>query len=130
MSGVTEFLPANEEDIDGEPSGTVFKIERGSSAERVAYVRMFCGSLRTRDRVRTSRGLAQKVTAIEAFAGGMASSSAVLHAGQIGKVWGLSDIRVGESVGSAAAVEGREAAFDPPAFEAVIEPRDPHDGGS
>ena len=57
MSGLTEFLPTTEEDIEGEPSGTVFKIERGSAGERVAYVRMFGGSLRTRDRVRTSRGL-------------------------------------------------------------------------
>ena len=130
MTGVTEFLPTNEEEVDGQPSGVVFKIERGSTAERVAYVRMFAGSLRTRDRLRTSRGLVQKVTAIEAFSGGLASSSPALQAGQIGKVWGLTDIRVGEGFGSAAPAEGRDAAFDPPAFEAVIEPHDKHDGGA
>ena len=129
MSGLTEFLPTTEADIEGEPSGTVFKIERGRAGERIAYVRMFGGSLRVRDRVRTSHGPDQKVTAIEAFKGGMAAPSASLQAGQIGKVWGLREIRVGEAIGRGTAA-GTEAAFDPPAFEAVVVPRDPADGSA
>ena len=65
VAGVTELLPAAEGDAGGPPSGSVFKIERGPAGEKVAYVRMFSGALRTRDRLP-----AGKVTAISVFEDG------------------------------------------------------------
>src|SRR5215218_6059065 len=50
-AGIAELLPAAQGDADGPVSGTVFKIERGAAGEKIAYVRMFSGSLRTRDRL-------------------------------------------------------------------------------
>ena len=50
IDGVTRHLPAREGDARGPVSGTVFKIERGPRGERIAYVRMRSGTLRTRDR--------------------------------------------------------------------------------
>ncbi|HEY2687031.1 MAG TPA: GTP-binding protein, partial [Streptosporangiaceae bacterium] len=41
MGGLTELLPASPGDPDGPLSGSIFKIERGSSGEKIAYVRMF-----------------------------------------------------------------------------------------
>ena len=38
-------------------SGTVFKIERGPAGDKVAYVRLFAGTVRTRDLVAVGRGL-------------------------------------------------------------------------
>ena len=38
-------------DADGPVSGTVFKIERGPAGDKVAYVRLFSGTVRTRDLV-------------------------------------------------------------------------------
>jgi ribosomal protection tetracycline resistance protein len=57
MRGIAELLPAREGDPTGPAAGTVFKIERSGSgrsgrAEKLALVRMFSGTLRTRDRVR------------------------------------------------------------------------------
>jgi ribosomal protection tetracycline resistance protein len=49
MSGVVELLPAAEGDADDPVSGTVFKVERGPAGERIAYVRMFSGTVHTRD---------------------------------------------------------------------------------
>jgi ribosomal protection tetracycline resistance protein len=46
-SGIAHLLPAAEGDVDGPLSGSVFKIERGPAGEKVAYVRMFSGSVRT-----------------------------------------------------------------------------------
>jgi ribosomal protection tetracycline resistance protein len=129
MAGIPELLPAGEGDVDRATSGTVFKIERGPAGEKVAYVRMFQGSIGIRDRVRSSSGLEHKVTAIEVFDGSAASSSDVVHAGQIAKLWGLSEIRVGEAVGATASAAPPMAAFDPPALEAVVVPRDPNEGG-
>jgi ribosomal protection tetracycline resistance protein len=50
ITGIKELLPAAEGDPDGPLSGTVFKVERGRAGEKVAYARMFSGTLRTRDR--------------------------------------------------------------------------------
>src|SRR5229473_186339 len=52
MSGIAELLPTADRDIDGPASGRVFKIERGPAGEKIAYVRMFSGTVRARDRVR------------------------------------------------------------------------------
>ena len=46
MAGIAELLPAAAGDPDGPVAGTVFKIERGASGEKIAYVRMFSGTVR------------------------------------------------------------------------------------
>ena len=51
IAGINELLPAAEGDADGPVSGTVFKIERGPAGEKIAYVRMFSGTLHVRDRL-------------------------------------------------------------------------------
>ena len=45
MAGIAELLPAAAGDADGPVSGTVFKIERGPAGEKIAYVRMFSGTV-------------------------------------------------------------------------------------
>ena len=50
-AGIAELLPARAGDGDAPVSGTVFKVDRGDAGERIAYVRMFSGTLRTRDRL-------------------------------------------------------------------------------
>ena len=59
-----ELLPAADGDADGPVSGMVFKIERGPGGERIAYVRMFSGTVRTRERLRFGTDHEAKVTAI------------------------------------------------------------------
>jgi ribosomal protection tetracycline resistance protein len=51
MSGIAELLPAAAGDVDSSVSGTVFKIERSRAGEKIAYVRLFSGVVRTRDRL-------------------------------------------------------------------------------
>ena len=55
--------PATSGDADGPVSGTVFKVERGPAGEKIAYVRMFSGTVRIRDRLTAT----DKVTAISVF---------------------------------------------------------------
>ena len=64
-AGIVGLLPAAVGDPAGPVSGRVFKIERDPDGGRVAYVRMFSGVLRVRDRVPEG-----KVTAIHVFADG------------------------------------------------------------
>ncbi len=85
--GITEFLPAARGDADGPASGTVFKVERGPAGEKIAYARMFSGTVRVRDRTPISGDRAGKVTAIRVFDRGSAVQRASVAAGQIGKLW-------------------------------------------
>lgn len=50
-AGVVGLLPAAAGDPAGPVSARVFKIERDPDGGRVAYVRMFSGALRVRDRL-------------------------------------------------------------------------------
>jgi ribosomal protection tetracycline resistance protein len=67
IAGIKEFLPAACGGADGPVAGTVFKVERGPAGEKIAYVRMFSGTVRSRDRLRFPRGNDAKVTAISVF---------------------------------------------------------------
>ena len=100
MAGIAELLPAAEGDADGPVSGTVFKVERGPAGEKIAYVRMFSGTVRTRERLRFGREQEGKVTAISVFErGAVGPPSRRSSAGQIGKLWGLADVRIGDAIG-------------------------------
>jgi ribosomal protection tetracycline resistance protein len=125
MAGIVELLPATEGDPDGPLSGTVFKIERGPAGEKVAYARLFSGTLRVRDRVQLGRDGEAKVTAVGAFERGTALHLGSAAAGQIAKLWGLADVRVGDAIGVPRAAAGHH--FAPPTLEAAIVPRRPAD---
>jgi ribosomal protection tetracycline resistance protein len=126
-TGIAELLPATVGDRDGPVAGLVFKIERGPAGERVAYVRMFSGTIATRDRVRCGGGSEGKVTAIRVFADGSDVQRPFVCAGEIAKVWGLAEIRIGDSVGDSKA---RQLAheFSPPTLESIVVPVDPGEG--
>ncbi|MFG2881350.1 GTP-binding protein [Streptomyces sp. NPDC048297] len=51
ITGIERLLPTADGDPDGPLSATVFKVERGPAGEKVAYARIFSGTLRVRDRV-------------------------------------------------------------------------------
>ena len=116
-------------DADGPVSGAVFKVERGPAGEKIAYVRMFSGTLRVRDRVRFGRDGARKVTAISVFERGPAAPRDVVAAGQIGKLWGLGDIQIGDTIGAPRTAPARHW-FAPPTLETVVVPRRPADKGA
>jgi len=126
MAGIAELLPAAEGETDAPVSGTVFKIERGASGEKIAYVRMFSGTVRTRDRVRFGRDVEGKVTSISVFDQGLAVQRAAVHAGEIGKLWGLGEIRIGDRIGEAGTTATQHH-FAPPTLESVVVSHNPDD---
>ena len=128
MAGIAELLPAAEGDADGPVSGTVFKIERGPAGNKIGYVRMFSGTVRTRDRLLFGRDAEEKVTAISVFDRGSAVPRASVSAGEIGKLWGLGEIQIGDAVGRSRAAA--EHQFAPPTLETVVVPRNPDDKGT
>jgi ribosomal protection tetracycline resistance protein len=126
MAGMAELLPTTAGDDDGPVSGTVFKIERGAGGARVAYVRMFSGTVRTRERVRFGRDLDDKVTAVGVFERGSVARRTSVSAGEIGKLWGLDEIQVGDWIG-AVGTDGPRHRFAPPTLESVVVACNPDD---
>ncbi|HEX6686209.1 MAG TPA: translation factor GTPase family protein [Candidatus Limnocylindrales bacterium] len=123
MNGVATLLPAATGDTDGPVSAGIFKIDRGAAGEKVAYVRMFSGTIRTRDRV---PGGSDKVTAISVFSGGTWKRRDTVSAGEIGKLWGLARMKVGQALGGARSMDAGHR-FALPALEAAIVPVDAGD---
>ncbi len=129
LDGISKLLPSGHGDADSPVSGTVFKIERGFGGEKIAYARLFTGTVRTRDRLQLPGGAEGKVTAISVVEPGSISRRSSVVAGQIGKLWGLADVRVGDSVGELGAPEPVRQ-FAPPTFEAVVVPSRAADRGA
>jgi ribosomal protection tetracycline resistance protein len=127
MAGLAELLPASDGDPDGPLSGRIFKIERGSSAEKIAYVRMFSGTVHVRDRLRFGSGLDDKVTAVAVFERGPAIPRPAVSAGQIGKLWGLAEARIGDRIGDPEDCRDAGLQFPPPTLESAVVPCDPRD---
>jgi ribosomal protection tetracycline resistance protein len=113
--GITTLLPAVRPDADGPVAGTVFKVEHGT-----AFVRMFSGTLRVRDKVDD-----RKVTAIEVFERGATARRTEAIGGDIAKVTGLTGVRIGDAVGEERRSVARQ--FVPPTLETAVVPVDARD---
>ncbi|MFG6195286.1 GTP-binding protein [Nonomuraea sp. JJY05] len=102
---------------------TVFAIERAPSGEKAAYLRVRAGALRAREHLTFHRGRHAydgRLTAL-AVAGSPERRHAV--AGDIVKVWGVPEIRVGDHLGQPG--PANQAHFTPPSLETVVRPRVP-----
>lgn len=86
--GISGLLPATVGDADAPVCASIFKIERGSNAEKITYLRVFAGTVRIRDRVHLGAGAEGKVTGLAVFERGAALWRPCARAGQIARVWG------------------------------------------
>lgn len=118
---IAGLLPAAAGDQAGAVVGTVFKVDRGPAGEKIAYVRLYSGTVRVRERLLFGEGHEAKVTAISVFERGASVPCAALGAGRIGRLWGLSEVQIGDAVGTPRATAA-EHQFAPPTLETVIRP--------
>ncbi|RKN44889.1 elongation factor G [Streptomyces hoynatensis] len=121
IRGIRELLPATEGDAAAPLAATVFKVERGAAGEKIAYVRMFGGTLRLRERLCLDGQEESKVTTIGVFESGTVVHRPAVGAGRIGKVWGLHGAKVGDTFGNPPAkTSGR--LFFRPSLETLVVP--------
>jgi ribosomal protection tetracycline resistance protein len=120
LAGVVELLGSALGDPDAKVSGRVFKIERTPSGERVAYARLFAGTLRPRERVRVGGGEEARATSIRVFAPAGAPRRDVLAAGEMATIRGLGAVRVGDAIGAPPPGDEATERFPRPALEAVV----------
>ena len=130
LASIDELLGGERGDPDAPVSGRVFKIERTASGERVAYVRLFAGTLRPRERVSIGGGGDAKATSIRVFAPAGAPRRDVVAAGEMATIRGLGAVRVGDAVGEPPVGDEATARFPRPALEAVVFARKPEEQGS
>ncbi|MPZ95887.1 MAG: GTP-binding protein [Propionibacteriales bacterium] len=130
IAGIRELLPSAEGDVDGPLSASVFKVERGPSGEKIAYVRMFSGAVRTRDRLQLRGDVEGKVTAVSVFDDGAAVRRDTVAAGQIGQLWGLGEIQIGDTLGVSRTPVSARRHFAPPTLETIVVPRRRADTGA
>ncbi|WP_338134379.1 translation factor GTPase family protein [Cohnella candidum] len=105
LDGIVDYLPAPEGEANAPLSGVVFKIERDKTMGRMAFVRLYQGTIRNRDTVKNAtQGIDEKVTQIRKVDGRKSEDVGVLEAGDIAAVCGMQHVRIGDVIGSEEAV--------------------------
>lgn len=133
LAGIEEWLPEAAADNDASVTGTVFKIDRRPSGEKIVYVRLFTGSLEVRQRLVLRRRdafgemeqIEERVTGIDRFAAGAVAPVDAVHAGEITVLHGLRSARIGDRIGDVDEGAAEIApAFPAPSLESVVRPVD------
>ena len=123
LDAMATYLPRARTDDAAAASGVVFKVERLASGEKVAYVRMFEGVLRVRERLHLGDDRDATITGLKVFEHGAPVDRPAVTAGHIARLSGLRAVRTGDVIGS----PPRQASsvFAPPMFEVGIVAREP-----
>ncbi len=127
IRAIAQFLPAMDYPFEGKPKGSIFKIERGGSGEKICFAKIVSGTLRARDHVLVG-GIDERVTAVQIFENGTTIATNHVRAGRIAKLWGLSHARIGDGIGEGGS-SARERRFSPPMLETGVSARDPKKRG-
>lgn len=124
LENISTLLPANNLSQDEKLSGIVFKIEREPSGEKIAYVRVFSGNLHVRKHVDIQRDQSlphkEKIKKMCIFHNGDAVQTSTVPSGEFCKVWGLSDIKIGDIIGARTDYI-KDIHFAEPQMEAAID---------
>ncbi|TMR03092.1 TetM/TetW/TetO/TetS family tetracycline resistance ribosomal protection protein [Nonomuraea turkmeniaca] len=128
LDAIAHLLPSvhrpDDEEDERPAAATVFAIERAPSGEKAAYLRVRAGVLRPREHLtfhqarRQGRTYDGRLTTLT-VAGAPEQRQAM--AGDIVKVWGVPEVRVGDHVGEPPP-GGRSPHFSPPSLETVVRP--------
>ncbi|MGW2326554.1 tetracycline resistance ribosomal protection protein Otr(A) [Streptomyces sp. NPDC001700] len=133
VDGVVRYVPPSPDgggDGGGtEPRGAVFAVERAAgSATKTAYLRLFSGELTVRQHLTLHRpggrhcdGHSGQITALEVVGRPRARA---LTAGEIARIKGLPEVRVGDRLGDSAAGDGQRH-FAAPTLHTLVHAREP-----
>lgn len=102
LDHIHEYLPEASGSEDNELSAVVFKIERDAHMGRIAYVRLYHGTLQNRDSIlNVTRNSTEKITQIRKIdSGGKLIDTGQAAAGEIAAVFGLMQTQIGDILGS------------------------------
>ncbi|MFI6049580.1 GTP-binding protein [Streptomyces violascens] len=133
VNAMVTLLPAPRPNPTAPPRGTVFAVERDAATGRkTAYLRLFEGEVTVRQELTftTSNGTPSgtssgthtgRLTSLN-IVGAEQGPTPTLTPGNIGRLRGLHDIRVGDQLGPP---DERGTHFATPTLQSVVRPRDP-----
>ena len=105
LDAMVDYFPRAGGNIEGQVSGIVYNIQRDKSMGRMAFVRLYEGTIRNRDTVMNySKDMQGKVTQIRKVEGGRTEDVGALEAGDIAVVYGLPGVRIGDVLGHPGAI--------------------------
>ncbi len=134
LSGIAEWFPTAADDPAAPLAGTVFKIARRPSGEKLVYVRLFAGTLAVRQHLALQRPdgfggtetIEERITGIERFATGTAAAAGEVGAGEIAVLHGLRAARIGDRLDNdATTASATTEVFPVPALESIVRPVEP-----
>ncbi|OBZ15716.1 GTP-binding protein [Bacillus sp. FJAT-27264] len=100
LDAMIQYFPRAGGDAELPVSGIVYNIQRDKSMGRMAFVRLYEGTIRNRDAVQNySQDIQGKITQVRKVEGGRTEDVGALEAGDIGVVYGLSGVRIGDVLG-------------------------------
>lgn len=100
LDAMTDYFPRACGSLELPVSGIVYNIQRDKSMGRMAFVRLYQGTIRNRDTVMNyTQDVQGKVTQIRKVEGGRTEDVGALEAGDIAVVYGLSGVRIGDVLG-------------------------------
>ena len=107
LADLVSLFPSTTSLEDAPLSGVVFKLEKEATGEKVAYVRVFSGSMRVRTSVNLQRRkhdgeietYTGKIQKLHVFWEGKTVQAQQVRAGEFCKVWGLKEVKIGDVVG-------------------------------
>lgn len=107
LADLGSYFPSNTGLEDAPLSGAVFKLAREPTGEKVAFVRLYSGSMSVRTTVNLRRRKPNgetetytgKIQKLHMFWDGKTVQSDRVGAGELCKVWGLKDVKIGDVVG-------------------------------
>lgn len=127
LDAIISYLPPPSGEADAPLSGVVFALDSDKTLGRAAHVRLFSGTLSNRDPVALPGGQG-KVSQIRTMPlEGRGRDLGILRAGEIGAVYGLGDVRVGQVLGDALQMPRRVASGEigTPLLMVKVMPGDP-----
>lgn len=100
LDSITKLLPFSKGQQDEPLSAVVFKIDAEDAKDKKVYLRLFNGKISTRDSisVRNNKTL-EKVKRINTLVNGKLQEDTCICAGDIGIVYGIKDIKIGDIIG-------------------------------
>jgi ribosomal protection tetracycline resistance protein len=114
-------FPVVERDYGGSTSGVIFKMDILEN-QKISYLFLSRGAFKVKDRLKFGAvaGL-QKIQKIEKFVDGNFVECTKLIAGEIGRIHGFNDVKIGSCIGNTKQISAR---FSPPILKMKIEAED------
>lgn len=108
---IAEYAEPVKNNQTDELSGVVYKITHDKTMGRIAHVRLFGGSIKTRDSVKSSSMQeGQKVTQIRKYSGSHFTDIGEVRRGDIAALCGLSNAKISDIIGEAYQLSGYKMA--------------------